>query len=143
MIDDTRPEPSAVLFLTAADRQDAARRTYQDHFDRGVQLTGAALGVLFDRSGRWGNDRIAEVLRDHGPHSNGGTADGPSVLSPDGQAAVTPAIRRITTLAVLAVAAVAASPATTISASSPSSQARDGGHGFSRSRSTASSSPPR
>jgi hypothetical protein len=114
VIDDTRPKPSPspVLYLTAADRQDAARQTYQDHLDRGVQLTGMALGDLFDRSGRWGNDRIAEVLRDHSPHRNGSTVDRDPAShcepAPARQLPVTPAVRRITTLAVLAVAAVAA-----------------------------------
>jgi hypothetical protein len=99
----------AVLYLTAADRQQAARRAYQDHLEDGVRLTGAALGELFDRSGRWGNDRIAEVLRHHSAHVDGDTpapaADDMTLARPE---PVTPAVRRITTFAVLAVAAVAA-----------------------------------
>lgn len=113
MADDTSPslDPPTVLYLTPAARQQAARDAYQDHLARGTQLTGTALGDLFDRSGRWGNDRIAEVLRGHGPHLDGDqvvqTSHEAAVLS-SATAAVTPAIQRITTLAVLAVAAVAA-----------------------------------
>lgn len=112
MDDDTHPEPAPVLYLTAADRQEAARQAYRDHLAKGEQLTGAELGDLFERSGRWGNDRIAEVLR----HGNGAEALlAPEVASapdvdqqPAPAPAVTPVVRRITTLAVLAVAAVAA-----------------------------------
>lgn len=117
MNDDTRPDASEVLYLTAADRQEAARRAYLDQLGQGVQLTGAALGEMFDRSGRWGNDRIAEVLRQRGAETNGRTPHNRAEEDLGGAAprtepmekpTVTPAIRRVTTFAVLAVAAVAA-----------------------------------
>ncbi|MGH9213041.1 MAG: DUF2637 domain-containing protein [Acidimicrobiales bacterium] len=118
MTDDTRPDMVRVRFLTAADRQAAARETYERRLIEGSHLTGAALGEIFERSARWGQDRIAEVLRDHGIHTNGNrpvrTAGDDDQEDPvngtprPASPAVTPAIRRITTLSVLAVAAVAA-----------------------------------
>lgn len=45
----------------AAALQEAARQTYRDATQRGDKIVGRELGARFDRSDRWGRDRIAEV----------------------------------------------------------------------------------
>lgn len=46
---------------SAAAMQDDARQTYRQSITAGVPLSGLALGDLYDRSERWGRERIAEV----------------------------------------------------------------------------------
>lgn len=53
-------------------RRDAARAAYLDSLVAGSPLTGKALGRMFDRSPRWGLDRIAEAKG--AARHNGGTA---------------------------------------------------------------------
>jgi hypothetical protein len=119
-------------WTTGAERQAAARQAYFQSVADGTPLTGVALGALFDRSGRWGSQRILEARRHRAPDvpgsgspasGNGPPPSGLPVPSPaaDRQAdpPVPPAaalppvgtdvgLSRTTTLAVLAVALVAA-----------------------------------
>jgi hypothetical protein len=74
-------------WATGAERQAAARRAYLRSVADGTPLTGVALGAMFDRSGRWGSQRVLEARRHPAPDVG---------------------ISRTTTLAVLAVALVAA-----------------------------------
>jgi hypothetical protein len=94
---------------SAPERQAAARDAYRASVLEGEPVTGAELGRRFDRSPRWGLDRIAEV------HAERAAGDDPHADVPDQHAdaahdapASSPAVRRVTTLAVLAVALVAA-----------------------------------
>jgi Protein of unknown function (DUF2637) len=118
-------------WATGAERQAAARRGYLRSVADGTPLTGVALGAMFDRSGRWGSQRILEARRHPAPDVPGsgspasGSGPAPAGLpfaSPAASrqadaeqpaAALPPAgtnvgISRTTTLAVLAVALVAA-----------------------------------
>lgn len=63
-------------WVTAAAREDAARATYRQRLAAGEKLTGAQLGALFDRSGRWGRYRIAEVVRGRPPDGEPGREPG-------------------------------------------------------------------
>ena len=47
--------------LTAGEAQEKARQIYRESVAAEMPLSGARLGEMFDRSGRWGRDRIAEV----------------------------------------------------------------------------------
>lgn len=124
--------PGQPQWTTGAERQAAARRAYLKCVADGTPLTGVALGALFDRSGRWGSQRILEARRHPAPDvpgsglpasGNGPPPSGLPVPSPvaDRQAdppvppaAVLPSagttvgVSRTTTLAVLTVALVAA-----------------------------------
>jgi Protein of unknown function (DUF2637) len=125
-------------WATSAERQAAARRAYVQSVAGGTPLTGVALGAVFDRSGRWGSQRILEARRQlvsDGPGT--GSPPNGSGVAPNGRASppiglpensptagrqadreqraadmasrsANPAIARTTTLAVLAVALVAA-----------------------------------
>ncbi|MGH9291040.1 MAG: DUF2637 domain-containing protein [Acidimicrobiales bacterium] len=125
-------------WTTGAERQAAARRAYARSVADGAPLTGVALGAMFDRSGRWGSQRILEARHHLTPQAAGSTANpagngslpggtgsrpiGLLEASPaasrqadcDRPAAAiargnaSPAIAPTTTLAVLAVALVAA-----------------------------------
>jgi hypothetical protein len=117
MDDPTRPDLPGGTFLTAAERQEAARSTYRESLLVGAALTPVALGQQFGRSRRWADDRIAEVraqfTNGHGGGSSteddGTDTRGPSPVAPVAPTpAVTPAVRRVTIAAVLAVAGVAA-----------------------------------
>lgn len=70
----------------APERQHASRSAYRESLEAGAPLTGAELGRRFDRSPRWGLDRIAEVQADDEPHTIGVPV-------------VSPAVRRVTTTA--------------------------------------------
>ncbi len=68
----SHPAPPPLLpWATPADRQAAARDAYRTSVTEGKALTGAALGKMFDRSPRWGVDRIAEVRAEANHHRNG------------------------------------------------------------------------
>ena len=69
----SRPAASAttLAWATPAGRQAAARDAYRASVATGTALTGAALGKMFDRSPRWGVDRIAEVRTEASQRSNG------------------------------------------------------------------------
>jgi hypothetical protein len=122
MDDDTRAALPAGTYLTAADRQEAARRAFRASLYEGSPLDPPKLGELFDRSARWANDRITEVRAEEAVRGNGSSAasgernDPGTWEHPTDEATtlrhsamgVTPAVRRVTTLAVLAVATVAA-----------------------------------
>jgi Protein of unknown function (DUF2637) len=118
-------------WTTAAERQAAARQAYLQSVADGTLLTGVALGAMFDRSGRWGSQRILEARRHPAPDvpgsgspasGNGPPPGGLPFASPAAgrqadteqpAAAPPPAgtnvgLTRTTTLAVLAVALVAA-----------------------------------
>jgi Protein of unknown function (DUF2637) len=56
---------------TATDRQAAAHRAYLASVADGSPLSGVALGAMFNRSARWGSQRIIEARLDHG--GTGGT----------------------------------------------------------------------
>lgn len=62
----------------AALRADA-RRVYRNSVESGQPLSGRRLGAMFDRSGRWGRDRIAEVRAEDARQS-------PDAEQPTGQA---------------------------------------------------------
>jgi hypothetical protein len=129
---------SAPEWASGAERQAAARSAYVQSVADGTPLTGVALGAMFDRSGRWGSQRILEARR-HRVSDGPGTGSPPngSGLSPNGRGSppigrpensptagrqadrehrvaatapgsANPTISRTTTLAVLAVALVAA-----------------------------------
>jgi hypothetical protein len=124
--------PGRPQWTTGAERQATARRAYLQSVADGTPLTGVALGALFDRSARWGSQRILEARRHPTPDipssgspasGNGPPPSGLPVASPTADrqadppvppaAALPPArtnvgISRTTTLAVLAVALVAA-----------------------------------
>lgn len=117
MDDPTRPHLPGGTFLTAAERQEAARIAYRESLLAGDALTPAALGEQFARSRRWADNRIAEVraqfTNGHGVASltDEDVADTPVTVPASSAAdttAVTPTMRFLTTTAVLAVAAVAA-----------------------------------
>jgi hypothetical protein len=86
----------------------AAATAYRESLAAGVPLSGAQLAERFDRSPRWGRDVIAEARTVPTGMPEGAAAperhEGASQTPP----AVSPAVRRVTTLAVLAVAIVAA-----------------------------------
>jgi Protein of unknown function (DUF2637) len=50
---------------TATDRQAAARRAYLASVADRAPLSGVALGAMFNRSARWGSQRIVEARLDH------------------------------------------------------------------------------
>jgi Protein of unknown function (DUF2637) len=123
--------PPQRAWVTGAERQAAARRAYAQSVADGTPLTGVALGAMFDRSGRWGSQRILEARRRLASDSAGsreprsGNGSLPVGLPEDSltdcrqadrelpAASMAPgpassAISRTTTLAVLAVALVAA-----------------------------------
>lgn len=52
---------TGTLETAAADLQEQARQTFRQSQAEEMPLTGKALGEMFDRSDRWGRDRIAEV----------------------------------------------------------------------------------
>lgn len=55
-------EPSgAVAGAVAGDDREAARSVWRERAAAGEELSGRELGALFDRSERWGRDRITEV----------------------------------------------------------------------------------
>jgi hypothetical protein len=56
---------------TATDRQAAARRAYLASVAGGAPLSGVALGAMFNRSARWGSQRVIEVRLDR--DGTGGT----------------------------------------------------------------------
>jgi hypothetical protein len=58
-------------WATAGDRQEAARQAYRRSVADGRPLTGVELGTRFDRSARWGTDRITEVRSEDISHSHG------------------------------------------------------------------------
>ena len=47
---------------TIEQRRERAHRLYLDYYAQGEQLTGSQLGNLCDRSERWGQERIREVI---------------------------------------------------------------------------------
>jgi Protein of unknown function (DUF2637) len=123
--------PGQPQWATGAERQAAARQAYIQSVADGTPLTGVALGAMFDRSGRWGIQRILEARTNPAPDvpGSGSPASGngppPSGLpvpclaadrqaDPEQPAAALPpagtnvGLSRTTTLAVLAVALVAA-----------------------------------
>ena len=129
----TSPNGSGVRdgpWATGAERQAAARRAYVQSVADSAPLTGVALGAMFNRSGRWGSQRILEARQHLNPHvastpappsGNGSPPIGLPAASaaanrqadfdrPAGMAsgAPSPAISPTTTLGVLAVALVAA-----------------------------------
>ena len=57
--DVARTAPSE--WTTPGDRQQAARQAYRRSVAHGRPLTGVELGARFNRSARWGTDRITEV----------------------------------------------------------------------------------
>lgn len=60
---------------TATDRQAAARRAYPASASGGAPLSGVALGARFNRSARWGSQRIIEARLDRdGAGGTGATA---------------------------------------------------------------------
>jgi len=118
MDDDTRPDLPGGTYLTAADRQDAARAAYLASLLARVPLSPAELGDQFGRSRRWADDRIAEVRAEYinGNGDGGSPEEEPayqpaSFLPADADQAgrrVRTAIRWVTTIAVAVVAACAA-----------------------------------
>jgi hypothetical protein len=68
-VDDPEPTSgsSAKVHETGApagvDVQEQARQSYRDSVADGTPLNGKQLGVLYERSERWGRDRIAEAKR--------------------------------------------------------------------------------
>lgn len=70
----------------APERQHAARITYRASLADNEPLSGAELGRRFDRSPRWGLDRIAEVHAAANPHAD--AADRTPVVSPHGTRAL-------------------------------------------------------
>jgi hypothetical protein len=56
---DAAPVPAAVP--AGVDVQEQARQAYRDSVTAGEPLNGKQLGALFDRSERWGRDRIKEA----------------------------------------------------------------------------------
>lgn len=110
--------------VDASALQRQAREAYRQALTEGTTMTGKTLGERFGRSERWGRDRIAEVRSE--PAATSCRQQVPPAVAvpvlpqsihaalnaPPGQqtaaAAVTPVVRRITTLAVVMVAGVAA-----------------------------------
>ncbi|MGH2684791.1 MAG: hypothetical protein ACRDJP_04915, partial [Actinomycetota bacterium] len=58
-------------WTTPGERQEAARQAYRQSIADGRPLSGVQLGTMFDRSARWGVDRIAEVRSDDHHRSDG------------------------------------------------------------------------
>jgi hypothetical protein len=54
--------PSTNGTTPATERQAAARRAYLDSLNAGPPLSGAELGRRFDRSPRWGCNRVAGAV---------------------------------------------------------------------------------
>lgn len=57
-------EEATQRMTTATDVQEQAREVYRQSVAAEMPLTGRQLGEMFDRSERWGRDRIAEVKRE-------------------------------------------------------------------------------
>src|SRR5690606_8447592 len=57
-------EEATQRMTTATDVQAQAREVYRQSVAAEMPLTGRQLGEMFDRSERWGRDRIAEVKRE-------------------------------------------------------------------------------
>lgn len=75
MTHDTRSAPvTSPQSRSADERKEAARATYRQSLDQRAPMTGAQLGYEFDRSPRWGNDRIQEVRRAGADRDNGSSA---------------------------------------------------------------------
>jgi hypothetical protein len=74
--------PTSDWWATAADRQEAARQAYRQSIVDGQPLSGVQLGTIFDRSSRWGVDRIAEVRSENHDRSTGNGAH--PTVSPSG-----------------------------------------------------------
>jgi Protein of unknown function (DUF2637) len=71
---DTRDTEDA--WPTAIDRQAAARRAYLASVADGAPLSGVALGAMFNRSARWGSQRMIEARLDRdGAGGTGASAD--------------------------------------------------------------------
>jgi hypothetical protein len=71
---------------TAVDVQEQAREVYRQSVAAEMPLTGRQVGEMFDRSERWGRDRIAEVKRETAERPLGlpfsGSAAGESAAEP-------------------------------------------------------------